>query len=181
MFRNFGWDVVIVDTASLMQDAFAEPGGEALRRWSDTIARTKSVRRRLCFRAGGVPKTSADDIGDQGPVSQTDRPQQRRELLALIVEPRRPRHGEHDRGFWRPSTHDRPVCFIAYTIKGVRPADAGPQGQPSRPDDGGAEWRSGRTSQNIRTAPAMNGQVRRSVARLPRRLKPSLAEAPFNP
>src|SRR6201747_2615259 len=33
MFRNFGWDVVIVKYGRLMQEAFAEPGGEALRRW----------------------------------------------------------------------------------------------------------------------------------------------------
>src|SRR5213596_1037578 len=30
MFRNFGWDVVIVKYGTLMQAAFAEPGGEAL-------------------------------------------------------------------------------------------------------------------------------------------------------
>src|SRR6187402_423334 len=35
MFRNFGWDVVIVKYGRLMQAAFAEPGGEALRRWID--------------------------------------------------------------------------------------------------------------------------------------------------
>ena len=32
MFRNFGWDVVIVKYGSLQEAAFAEPGGEALRR-----------------------------------------------------------------------------------------------------------------------------------------------------
>ena len=30
MFRNFGWEVVIVKYGRLMQAAFAEPGGEAL-------------------------------------------------------------------------------------------------------------------------------------------------------
>jgi hypothetical protein len=39
--------------------------------------------------------------------------------------------------------HDRPVCFIAYTIKGVGLPIAGPQGQPRRPDDGRRRWRSG--------------------------------------
>src|ERR1041384_3931155 len=33
MFKNFGWDVVIVKYCKLMLEAFAEPGGEALRRW----------------------------------------------------------------------------------------------------------------------------------------------------
>ena len=36
MFRNFGWDVVIVKYGKLMLDAFAKPGGDALRRWIDT-------------------------------------------------------------------------------------------------------------------------------------------------
>ena len=35
--------------------------------------------------------------------------------------------------------HDRPVCFIAYTIKGYRPAACRPQGQSRRPDDAGAD------------------------------------------
>src|SRR5450830_1500771 len=35
MFRNFGWDVVIVKYGRLMRAAFAEAGGEALKRWID--------------------------------------------------------------------------------------------------------------------------------------------------
>ena len=35
MFRNFGWDVVILKYGSLQQAAFAEPGGETLREWID--------------------------------------------------------------------------------------------------------------------------------------------------
>ena len=33
MFRNFGWDVAVLRHGKLQQAAFAEPGGEALRRW----------------------------------------------------------------------------------------------------------------------------------------------------
>ncbi len=44
MFRNFGWDVVIVKYGRLMRQAFAEPGGEALSAGS-TIARTRSMPR----------------------------------------------------------------------------------------------------------------------------------------
>ena len=35
LFRNFGWDVVILKYGSLQQAAFPEPGGEALRQWID--------------------------------------------------------------------------------------------------------------------------------------------------
>src|SRR5271166_6002336 len=33
MFRNFGWDVAVLRHGKLQQAAFAEPGGEVLRRW----------------------------------------------------------------------------------------------------------------------------------------------------
>ena len=36
IFRNFGWDVVILKYGSLMQAAFAEPGGERLKQWIDS-------------------------------------------------------------------------------------------------------------------------------------------------
>src|SRR6476619_6357963 len=36
IFRSFGWDVVVLKHGVLMQEAFAEPGGERLRQWIDT-------------------------------------------------------------------------------------------------------------------------------------------------
>src|SRR5687767_8819508 len=36
IFRSFGWDVVVLKHGSLMQAAFAEPGGERLRDWIDS-------------------------------------------------------------------------------------------------------------------------------------------------
>src|SRR5256884_4677601 len=35
LFRDFGWNVVILKYGSLLQTAFAEPGGERLRAWID--------------------------------------------------------------------------------------------------------------------------------------------------
>src|SRR6202035_2769791 len=35
LFRNFGWDVVVLKYGALQQAAFAEPGGEVLRQWID--------------------------------------------------------------------------------------------------------------------------------------------------
>ena len=37
LFRNFGWDVVVLKYGSLQQAAFAEPGGEVLRQWIDHL------------------------------------------------------------------------------------------------------------------------------------------------
>ena len=38
LFRNFGWDVVVLKYGALQQAAFAEPGGEVLRRWIDQLS-----------------------------------------------------------------------------------------------------------------------------------------------
>src|SRR5690349_21771288 len=36
LFRNFGWEVAILKYGTLLEAAFAEPGGEKLRDWIDT-------------------------------------------------------------------------------------------------------------------------------------------------
>src|SRR3954449_9484937 len=117
MFRNFGWDVVIVKYGRLMQAAFAEPGGEALKRWIDCCP--NQMYAALCFQGGAAfRKHLQDDIGDQGPVTQLIDRRSDDELLALMSN-----LGGHDMASmieaFEAIDHDRPVCFIAYTIKGV--------------------------------------------------------------
>ena len=55
-----------------------------------------------------------DDIGDQGEVSALIERRSDDELLALMSN-----LGGHAAGGFEKIDHDRPVCFIAYTIKGV--------------------------------------------------------------
>jgi pyruvate dehydrogenase E1 component len=117
MFRNFGWDVVIVKYGRLMREAFAEPGGEALRRWIDNCP--NALYAALCFQGGAAfRKHLQDDIGDQGDVSRLIGRRGDDELLALMSN-----LGGHDMASmleaFEAIDHDRPVCFIAYTIKGV--------------------------------------------------------------
>jgi pyruvate dehydrogenase E1 component len=117
MFRNFGWDVVIVKYGRLMQAAFAEAGGEALRRWIDDCP--NQLYAALCFQGGGAFRRHLDDeIGDQEEVSQLIARRSDDELLALMSN-----LGGHDMASmiaaFESIDHDRPVCFIAYTIKGV--------------------------------------------------------------
>ena len=117
MFRNFGWDVVIVKYGKLMQAAFAEPGGEALRRWIDSCP--NQVYAALCFQGGAAfRKRLQDEIGDQGDVSALIERRSDAELLALMSN-----LGGHDMASmleaFEAIDHDRPVCFIPYTIKGV--------------------------------------------------------------
>ncbi len=117
MFRNFGWDVVIVKYGRLMREAFAEPGGEALKRWIDNCP--NALYAALCFQGGAAfRKHLHDEIGDQGPITKLIDKRSDEELLALMSN-----LGGHDMASmleaFESIDHDRPVCFIAYTIKGV--------------------------------------------------------------
>ncbi|KQU95520.1 transketolase [Mesorhizobium sp. Root102] len=117
IFRNFGWDVVILKHGSLQEAAFAEPGGEALRAWIDACP--NQLYSALTFQ-GGVAwrKRLLADIGDsQDFASLLDR-RSDAALAALMAN-----LGGHDLpslldAFEKARSNDRPTCFIAYTIKG---------------------------------------------------------------
>ncbi len=83
MFRNFGWDVVILKYGKTMQAAFAEPGGEKLRAWIDACPNL--LYSALCFQGGAAfRKRLNDEIGDQGDVSRLIAARCDAELLALM-------------------------------------------------------------------------------------------------
>ncbi|MDQ0513143.1 transketolase [Ancylobacter amanitiformis] len=117
IFHNFGWDVVILKYGQLQQAAFAEPGGDALRHWIDTCP--NQLYSVLTFQGGKAwRKRLMDDIGDQGAVTALIEARSDEELAALMAN-----LGGHDlpsllAAFEEARAHDRPVCFIAYTIKG---------------------------------------------------------------
>ncbi len=65
LFRAFGWDVVILKYGALLEAAFAEHGGEALRSWIDTCP--NPLYSALVFGGGAAwRRRLIDDIGDQG-------------------------------------------------------------------------------------------------------------------
>jgi pyruvate dehydrogenase E1 component len=117
IFRNFGWDVVVLKHGRLQQQAFAEPGGEKLRDWIDACP--NQLYSALTFQGGAAwRKRLMDDLGDQGSVSQLIASRSDADLAALMAN-----LGGHDlpsllEAFNQARSHDRPVCFIAYTIKG---------------------------------------------------------------
>ena len=116
LFTNFGWDVVILKYGSLQQAAFKEPGGAKLKEWIDNCP--NPLYSALVF-AGGAAwrKRLNDEIGDQGDVSRLIETRSDAELAALMNN-----LGGHDLPAvleaFHSIKHDRPVCFIAYTIKG---------------------------------------------------------------
>jgi pyruvate dehydrogenase E1 component len=117
LFRNFGWDVVVLKYGALQQAAFAEPGGEVLRRWIDRCP--NPLYSALVFQGGAAwRKRLTDEIGDQGAASRLIDSRSDDELARLMGN-----LGGHDLraiiDAFDAIDHDRPVCFIAYTIKGA--------------------------------------------------------------
>ncbi len=117
IFRNFGWDVVIVKHGELMKAAFAEPGGEALRAWIDACP--NQLYSALTFQGGAAwRRRLEEDLGHLPETAGLIAARSDEDLARLMGN-----LGGHDlasllAAFAEASTHDRPVCFIAYTIKG---------------------------------------------------------------
>jgi pyruvate dehydrogenase E1 component len=175
MFRNFGWHVVIVKYGRLMRQAFAEPGGEALKRWIDNCP--NALYAALCFQGGAAfRKHLRDEIGDQGEVTALIERRSDDELLALMSN-----LGGHDMASmleaFEAIDHDRPVCFIAYTIKGV-----GLPFQGHKDNHAGlmtvAQMEKWRSLQNIR--PGHEWEKFEGLSQDPAALQAFLGDVPFN-
>jgi pyruvate dehydrogenase E1 component len=115
-FSAFGWEVVRIKHGAMQEAAFAEPGGEALRLWIDSCP--NSLYSALAFQGGAAwRKRLMDEIGDQGAVSALLDRRSDRELHGLMSN-----LGGHCietlNSAFAAIGHDRPVVFIAYTIKG---------------------------------------------------------------
>jgi pyruvate dehydrogenase E1 component len=115
-FRAFGWDVVRIKHGAMQEAAFAEAGGETLRHWIGNCP--NSLYSALAFQGGSAwRKRLMDEIGDQGPVSTLLDRRSDRELQDLMAN-----LGGHCletlNNAFAAIRHDRPVVFIAYTIKG---------------------------------------------------------------
>ncbi|WP_039018262.1 1-deoxy-D-xylulose-5-phosphate synthase N-terminal domain-containing protein [Halocynthiibacter namhaensis] len=116
IFDAFGWDVVRVKYGALQRAAFDEPGGEKLRQWIDDCP--NQLYSALTFMGGAVWRERLmDTLGDQGDVTALIAKRSDDELAALM---------ENLGGncvntmadTFAAIDHDRPVCFLAYTIKG---------------------------------------------------------------
>lgn len=117
IFRNFGWDVVILKHGCLQEEAFEEPGGDKLRNWIDTCP--NQLYCALAYQGGAAwRKRLLDELGDQGEVSELINRRSDAELSTLMCN-----LGGHDMpslidAFDQAGTHDRPTLFLCYTVKG---------------------------------------------------------------
>jgi len=116
IFDAFGWDVVRVKHGVLQRAAFQEPGGDRLRYWIDGCPNQEYSA--LTFMGGAVwRKRLMDDLGDQGDVTALIERRSDAELAALM-ENLGGNCVETMAETFDAISHDRPTCFLAYTIKG---------------------------------------------------------------
>lgn len=116
LFRAFGWEIVTLKYGTLLDAAFKEPGGDRLRNWIDRCP--NQLYSALTFQGGAAwRKRLLDDLGDQGDVTQLIESRSDQELAHLMTN-----LAGHDLASLTAAfdgiDHDRPVVFLAYTVKG---------------------------------------------------------------
>src|SRR5256714_305924 len=131
----------------------------------------------LCLQGGAAfRKHLRDEIGDQGAVSQLIDKRSDAELIEMMSN-----LGGHDMASmveaFESIDHDRPVCFIAYTIKGI-----GLPFQGHKDNHAGlmtvAQMEKWRAAQNIR--PGREWEKFEGLSQEPAALDAFLADVPFN-
>lgn len=117
LFENLGWKVVTIKYGKLLRAAFAEPGGERLERWIDDCP--NQLYSALVFEGvkGWRRQLEADLVDDPETLALIRR-RSDDELARLMTN-----LGGHDLDSildaFETAPTDQPVCFIAYTIKGL--------------------------------------------------------------
>lgn len=116
VFRALGWAVVTIKYGKRLEAAFAEPGGEALRTWIDDCP--NMLYSALVFQGGAAFRNQLRaDLANEPETLEIVEAHDDSELHRLMTN-----LGGHDmesvvEAFENAPT-DRPVCFIAYTVKG---------------------------------------------------------------
>src|SRR5262245_38014873 len=117
LFENLGWKVVLLKYGKLLQRAFGELGGEHLRRWIDECP--NMLYSALVFQGGAAwrRQLEADLAGDPDALALVRRHDDG--ALARLMT----NLGGHDMETivetFEAAPTGAPVCFIAYTIKGL--------------------------------------------------------------
>ncbi|MEO1226055.1 MAG: transketolase [Pseudomonadota bacterium] len=116
VFASMGWHVVTMKYGRRLQAVFPEPGGEAIRAWIDDCP--NMLYSALTFQGGGAFRNQlqADLAGQEDALALIARHNDD-ELHRLMTD-----LGGHCMQTvveaFETAPTDRPVCFIAYTIKG---------------------------------------------------------------
>ena len=117
IFAACGWEIVTLKWGRLLEQAFAEPGGQALKDWIEACPNDQYAA--LTFKGGAAwrERLTADLGAERGAVALLDA-RDDNALSALMTN-----LGGHDLGklveTFNAVADDRPRLFIAYTIKGI--------------------------------------------------------------
>jgi pyruvate dehydrogenase E1 component len=117
VFENLGWKVVLLKYGKLMERAFAEPGGGHLKAWIDDCP--NMLYSALVFQGGAAWRRQLEtDLASHPDTLALLRGHDDAELARLMTN-----LGGHDMETiveaFEAAPSGAPVCFIAYTIKGV--------------------------------------------------------------
>ena len=116
IFRTCGWRVVTLKYGKLMEAAFEEPGGEALREWIDTTSNAEYAA--LTYQGGEQWRARLTrDIGKQPGVADLLESRDD-EALARLMTNLGGHCMESLTEAFDAADDDTPTLFIAYTIKG---------------------------------------------------------------
>lgn len=116
IFKAFGWRVEVLRFGALQRAAFAEPGGERLKKWIEDCP--NSLYSALTYMGGPAwRKRLLDDIGDQGDVTRLIESRSDAELSELMNNLGGQCLETLLEAFAR-ANDERPTVFLAYTIKG---------------------------------------------------------------
>ena len=143
LFENLGWKVVLLKYGKLLQAAFAEPGGQRLKQWIDDCP--NMLYSALVFQGGAAWRRQLEARPRHPPRYAGHRaPARRCRAGAPDDQPRRPRSAGDPGGLRRRVPTGPAGVLHRLHHQGLRPAVPGPQGQPFRPDDQGADERAAR-------------------------------------
>ncbi len=116
IFRNMGWEVVTIKYGRQLQTVFEQPGGESIQRWIEDCPNT--LYSALTFQGGEAwRKQLNEDLAGDDDALAIVAGHDDDALFSLMTD-----LGGHCMATvldaFRSVDHDRPVCFIAYTVKG---------------------------------------------------------------
>ncbi len=116
IFSNFGWEVIAIKYGKHLEKAFQQPGGKALHNWIDSCPNT--LFSALTFAGGAIWRkhliedlaASPDTLALIGTYDD--------EALAQLMTNLGGHCMQTCLDAFNSAPTDRPVCFVAYTVKG---------------------------------------------------------------
>jgi pyruvate dehydrogenase E1 component len=116
LFENLGWEVVLLKYGKLLEAAFRKPGGERLRQWIDDCP--NQLYSALVFEGAEAWRRQLEkDLARHPETLKIVREHSDADLARLMTN-----LGGHDLDLiveeMERAPKGKPVCFIAYTIKG---------------------------------------------------------------